>query len=90
MGILNCATPCDLDADAILEAAKTGLVITYEDHNVKTGISGEVARILCGTSCNLKTLGVHKYGSSTSPDNLYQEQGIDVESLKNIVKLNLK
>ncbi|MBO5407944.1 MAG: transketolase [Clostridia bacterium] len=90
VGILNCATPCDLDADAILEAAKTGLVITYEDHNVKTGISGEVARILCGTSCNLKTLGVHKYGSSTSPDNLYQEQGIDVESLKNIVKLNLK
>ena len=90
VGVLNCSTPCDLDTDAILEAAKTGLVITYEDHNVKTGISGEVARIICGTSCQLKPLGVHKYGSSTAPDNLYKEQGLDVESLKNIVKINLK
>ncbi len=90
VSVLNCSTPCDLDTDAILEASKTGLVITYEDHNVKTGISGEVARILCGTACKLKTLGVYQYGSSTTPDNLYKEQGLDVESLKNIVKLNLK
>lgn len=90
VGVLNCATPCDLDAAAILEAGKTGVVVTYEDHNVKTGISGEVARILCGTLCKLVTLGVHKYGSSTSPDNLYKEQGLDVESLKNTVKSNLK
>lgn len=90
VSVLNCSTPCDLDTNAILEAAKTGLVITYEDHNVKTGISGEVARILCGTCCKLKTLGVHKYGSSTAPDNLYKEQGLDVESLKNTVKTNLK
>lgn len=90
VGVLNCSTPCDLDTDAILEAAKTGLLITYEDHNVKTGISGEVARIICGTSCKLQCLGVSKYGSSTSPENLYKEQGIDVEGLKNTVKSNLK
>ena len=86
VGVLNCSTPCDLDEDTILQAAKTGLVITYEDHNVKTGISGEVAKILCGTLCKLKTLGVHQYGSSTSPENLYKEQGLDVESLKNTIK----
>ena len=90
VGVLNCSTPCDLDTDAILEAAKTGLLITYEDHNVKTGISGEVARIICGTACKLQCLGVSKYGSSTSPENLYKEQGIDVEGLKNTVKSNLK
>ena len=90
VGVLNCVTPCELDEDAVLQAAKSGLVITYEDHNVKTGISGEVARILCSTSCKLQTLGVTKYGSSTTPDNLYKEQGLDEQSLKNIVKTNLK
>ncbi len=90
IAVLNCPTPCDLDADAIMEAGKTGFVVTYEDHNVKTGISGEVAKILCGSGCNLKTLGVTKYGSSTSPENLYKEQGLDVESLKTFVKTNLK
>ena len=90
VGVLNCPTPCDLDVDAISDAAKTGLIVTYEDHNVKTGISGEVARILCGTSFQLKALGVHQYGASTIPENLYKEQGIDVESLKNTIKINLK
>ncbi len=90
VGVLNCSTPCDLDTDSILEAAKTGLLITYEDHNVKTGISGEVAKMICGTACKLQCLGVSHYGSSTSPENLYKEQGIDVEGLKNTVKTNLK
>lgn len=86
IGVLNCPTPCELDSEAIIKAAETGLIITYEDHNVKTGISGDVAKIICGTPCKLKTLGVWKYGSSTTPENLYREQGIDYENLKNNIK----
>ena len=90
IGVLNCPTPCDLDIGAIYDASKTGLVITYEDHNVKSGISGEVAKIISGTACCLKSLGVWKYGSSTTPENLYREQGLDCESLKKLIKSNLK
>ncbi len=89
IGVLNCPTPCDLDIGAVYDAAKTGLIITYEDHNVKTGISGEVAKIISTTSCRLKSLGVYKYGSSTSPENLYAKQGLDCESLKQLIKSNI-
>ena len=90
VGVLNCSTPCELDADAVALAAKTGLVVTYEDHNLKTGISGEVAKIICGLPCTLKCLGVRKYGSSASPEALYREQGLDTESLKSIIKLSIE
>lgn len=90
IGVLNCPTPCDLDTDAIREAAKTGLLVTYEDHNVKTGISGSVAKAVCGSPCRLESLGVWKYGSSATPEDLYREQGLDTESLKRIIKLNIE
>ncbi len=88
IGVLNCPTPCDIETDDVLEAAKTGFVITYEDHNVKTGIGGEIAKTICqsGLSCRLECLGVVKYGSSTSPNTLYKEQGLDVDSLINLIK----
>lgn len=88
IGVLNIASPLDFDEASILEAAKTGIVITYEDHNVKSGISGAVARVICenGGNCRLKAMGIEHYGSSSSPDNLYREQGLDANALIGKIK----
>jgi transketolase len=37
-GVLNIGTPLALDAARLEEAARTGLIVTYEDHNVRTGL----------------------------------------------------
>lgn len=90
IGVLNISTPIDIDREQIIKAAETGTIITYEDHNVKTGIGSYVARILCESSVNCRLLckGISKYGSSMTPENLYAEQGLDEESIKKeIIKM---
>ena len=91
IGVLNVSTPLDIDEEQIREAAETGLIITYEDHNVRNGIGSYVAKILCENEihCKLLCKGVTKYGSSMSPDNLYKEQGLDEESMKQIIREQL-
>ena len=91
IGVLNIPTPAETDREAVLKAAETGLIITYEDHNIKTGISGTIAKILCesGVRCKFICMGVSKYGSSMPPEKLYKEQGLDEESLKNIILKSL-
>ncbi len=90
-GVLNLPTPLLLDEEKIIEASKTGLVITYEDHNVNTGISGSVAKTILKNQavCRFINLGVTDYGSSASPDKLYEMQKIDAKSLIKQIKESL-
>jgi transketolase len=44
VGFLNFASIKPLDAAAIAEAAKTGLLITAEDHHVDTGLGARVSK----------------------------------------------
>lgn len=83
IGVLNMSTPLDLDEKEVLEAAKTGLIVTYEDHNVRNGIGSIIAQFLCKNRLNCKflTKGIFKYGASMSPDNLYGIQGLDEDSV---------
>ena len=83
VGVLNLSTPLELDKEKVLQAAKTGFVLTYEDHIVHSGIAGSVAKLILenNISCKFVAKGVTKYGSSTSPDNLYKEQGLDADSV---------
>ena len=83
IGVLNISTPLDFDEAEVIEAAKTGLIVTYEDHNVKSGIGSIIAQFLCKNSLSCKFLekGVCKYGYSMSPDNLYKAQKLDEESV---------
>jgi transketolase len=81
--VLNVACLSDFDREAILEAAKTGVIITYEDQHIKTGLGSLVANLLAehGVGIRFRKLGVTQYGGSGKPDDLYRSQGLDVESL---------
>ncbi len=84
--VLHVASPQPLDEsdDPLLQAClRKGRVITYEDHNVRTGLGCRVANLIAmrGISCRLMKLGVDRYGMSGTPDELYRKAGLDVETL---------
>jgi transketolase len=81
--VINISCLSDLDKGPILKAAKTGIIITYEDHHIQTGLGSLIANFLAeqGLGIRFRKLGITKYGSSGKPDDLYRMQGLDVEGL---------
>ncbi len=81
--VLNFSCLSDLDIEAILKAAETGRVITYEDHHIETGLGSLIANAIAehGLLVRLRKMGITRYGSSGKPDDLYRMQGLDVDSL---------
>jgi len=96
VGLSAMSCPVDPDVRAIKAAAKTGAIVTCEDHNVWTGLGSSVSLALAmnGISCRLEMLGVKRYASSGTPDDLYAEQGIDpaavVKAVKKLVRAKSK
>jgi transketolase len=81
--VINISCLSDLDVEAILKATETGIIITYEDHHVQTGLGSLIANLLAGHGLGIRfrKLGITQYGSSGKPDDLYRMQGLDAESL---------
>jgi len=81
--VLNISCLTDLDTEAIASAAKTGMIITYEDHHRQTGLGSLIANVLAeqGLRTRLRKLGIDQYGGSGKPDALYRMYGLDAESL---------
>lgn len=91
VGVLNISSPQKINVNDIKAACATGLVITYEDHFVQSGLGNIVAGIIAenGFTCKFKKMGVSKYGKSCSADEQYPLQGLDEEALKNIIRQKL-
>ncbi len=85
--VINISCLGELDREVILKAAKTGIIITYEDHHIQTGLGSLIANFLAGQGLGirLRKLGITQYGSSGKPDELYRMQGLDVDSLVQVV-----
>jgi len=90
--VINISCLSNLDKEAILKAAETGIIITYEDHHIETGLGSLIANFLAGHSQGIRfrKLGITQYGSSGKPDDLYRMQGLDVESLVQAVMNEIK
>jgi len=90
--VLAMACPGDPDPEALAQAAATGLIVTYEDHHVRTGLGSAVANALAesATACKLIKLGIFRYGSSGVPDELYKSQGLDPENVAKTIRAALK
>lgn len=81
--VLNISCLSDLDLDAILKACRTGMVITYEDHHVQTGLGSLVGNVIAehGLPTRFRKMGITRYGGSGRPEDLLRREGLDVESL---------
>jgi transketolase len=84
--ILHVSCPKTLeesDDPVLLQHLRKGRVVTYEDHNVHTGLGSRVANYISkrGISCRLLKMGVDRYGTSGAPDDVYRLMGLSAEQL---------
>ncbi len=86
--VYNMSTPKDIDIEMLKDSAKTGLIITYEDHNVNTGIGTIIAKELFKNQIQTKlvNLGIENYAYSGTPDEIYDCAGLSVDRLVNIIE----
>jgi transketolase len=90
--LLNISCLSHPDIEAIQAAARTGMIITYEDHHIQTGLGSLIADVLTekGLGIRFRKMGITQYGSSGKPDDLYKMQGLDVDSLVKTVMEEIK
>ncbi|MBO9545923.1 transketolase C-terminal domain-containing protein [Caulobacter sp.] len=75
--VINMATLTPLDEAAILDAAKTGAVITVEEHSVRGGLGGAVAEVLATQSpCSMRILGFPGFLPTGSAEFLMERYGL--------------
>ena len=86
--LLNVSCPSDIDPEDLRLAAKTGLIVTIEDHNVKTGVGTAIGSLLAenGITAKFKKMGAKFYNSSGKPDALYGLAGLSPQALYETVK----
>ncbi len=90
--VLNLSCLSDLDIEAILKACRTGTVITYEDHHIQTGLGSLVGNVIAehGLPIRFHKMGITRYGDSGKPEELLRMQGLNVESLVQVVLEEVK
>jgi transketolase len=81
--VINVATVKPLDEEGIIRsAAKTGRVVTVEDHSVHGGLGSAVAELLGERlPTPLKRIGVTTFGESGDMKGLYAKHGLDADGI---------
>ncbi|KQC08270.1 MAG: transketolase [Candidatus Cloacimonas sp. SDB] len=84
----NVSTPQMIDPKVLREAASTGLIFTYEDHNVNTGLGCCVANKLVAEqlNCRLVKFGVENYAFSGDSEAIFKLYGLDSDSIVEKIK----
>lgn len=85
--VLNVSCPTNIDEKIIDECINVGPIITYEDHNVQTGLGSIVADYIARSEkrVRFKKMGISSYGLSGAPEDLFEIQGLSIENLVNSV-----
>ncbi len=92
VGVVNMPCVKEIDEEVMKGLLSLPLVVTYEDHNVRTGIAPLVATYLLkqGYKGRMEAFGVKNYGVSGDADEAYAAEGLDpdsmVEALEKIVR----
>ncbi|HOG13577.1 MAG TPA: transketolase [Synergistales bacterium] len=88
VSVYHAGCPLHMDTTSIVEAARTGRIVTFEDHHASTGLGSIVASLLLktGSGCPLRTLGVTRYGDSGASSEVLSAMGLDPENLAAAVR----
>lgn len=91
--VLNLATIKPIDKEVIIALAKEcKAIVTVEDHQIAGGMGSAVAEVLAQNyPVPVEFIGVQdKFGQSGKPEELIDIYGLDVKSIKKVVKKVLK
>lgn len=82
--VLNMHTIKPIDAKAVMRTAEKGPILTVEDHQVVGGLGSAVAEVLSENNLNTRFYrhGMHSFGESGKPDELYKKYGLDSNGIK--------
>ncbi|MBU2598229.1 MAG: transketolase, partial [Actinobacteria bacterium] len=85
--VLNVSCPTNIDEKIIDECINMGPIVTYEDHNIQTGLGNIIADYIAqsGKRIRFKKMGIGSYGLSGDPEDLFEIQGLSIENLVNSV-----
>ena len=88
VGVLNLHTIKPIDQEALQKAAaRTGRILTVEDHGVVGGVGGAVAEALAETrDVAIRIHGVHGYGESGTGESLYAKHALDAEGIARVAR----
>lgn len=86
--VVHISCPLAIDEEAIERAASTGLIVTYEDHNVYSGLGSIIAEYIAekGLHTRLIKMGITDYQGSGQPEDLFRMNSLSSEHLVNIIK----
>ena len=86
--LINISSPLEINSDIITNAAKTGFIITLEDHNVYTGLGSIIANRMVEerVCCPLEKFGVDKYALSGASEDVYRFAQLDERKLVLMIK----
>ena len=89
VGVIDMHTIKPLDRDAVLEAARSGRIMTVEEHNVIGGLGGAVAEVLAdaGTPAKLYRHGMQdQYSLVGPPTHLYKHYELDADGIAHVAQ----
>jgi transketolase len=91
VGVAVVACPLDLDDEAMRVAVEAPLVVTVEDHNVRTGLGASVADWMAthGDCTRLVRLGVEGYQASGAAKDLLAAAGLDASGVATALRMAL-
>ena len=81
-----------IDREAIRRAARQGVVITAEEHNVSAGFGSAVAEVMAeeGLGARLVRIGMpDQYSLLGPPTHLYRHYGLDAQGVADVVRKQL-
>ena len=92
VGVAVVSCPLELDSAVMERLAGSPLLVTVEDHNLRTGLGASVAEWLAvnGRAVRLLRLGVDSYRSSGTAHDLFVEAGLDAAGIARSVRNALK
>lgn len=87
-GVIDMHTIKPIDEDILVEAAKTGAVVTAEEHSVIGGLGGAVAEVLSRRNpVRMAMVGQQDtFGESGKPDELKEKYGMTAADIVKAVK----
>jgi len=90
--VVNIHTIKPIDKDIIIKAAKTGAIVTAEEHSVIGGLGSAVAEVLSENSpCLMGRIGINdEFGRSGKAEELLQIFGLTAEDIAKKVKEIIK
>jgi transketolase len=89
LGVVDMYSIRPIDRDAIRRAARQGVVISAEEHNVSSGFGSAVAEVIAeeGLSARLLRIGMpDQYSLLGPPTHLYRHYGLDADGVAATVR----